>query len=613
MRDNFSRGRRHFWVINYIVIFFLTLSVSHLGFNTTLPFTLAAVAGYALTYMLPLMLLVWLAKHLPAGKWIASLLAVAGMGCLLILLYTDKTVFEMYGFHLNGFVWNLITTPGGIASLESSRGTYVTVIALCIGIFIAELLLYAALARFASPQPAATPRWLKGAITFIVLCMIGERAAYGLSHFNSYRPILVAAQDVPFYAPTTFAHFLQDLGYEPARQSTIKIAGNGRLQYPLHPIKLKADAASPNIVWLACESLRWDMLTPEIMPNLWKFAQNNWRYTDHISGGNGTRWGIFTMFYGIPASYWFSFLDARRSPVLVDTLQKKGYQFGLYTSAKFTYPEFDKTIWANLPSSLLHADDNEVGWKDDAENVKRLNHFIDSTQKTGKPFLGFMFFESSHARYFFPKDAVIRKDYLKNFNYATVNLKKDIGLIKNRYINSSHALDRYIGRVLDNLKAEGLLKNTIVIVTGDHGEEFMEHGRWGHNSAFVNQQIHTPMVLHVPGRGARVVNDPTSHLDIVPTLMPLLGVTNPPSDYSVDAVSLLTPTKDRFRVIGSWNALGFVGNKYKISMPMNLAGMGYMEVTDANDAPVADPDAVIAQEKPKLMQLLGDISRFYRK
>jgi membrane-anchored protein YejM (alkaline phosphatase superfamily) len=406
---------------------------------------------------------------------------------------------------------------------------------------------------------------------------------------------------------------LHFLGYQPAQRSNFKISDKGRLNYPLHPIQLEPNAPSPNIVWLACESLRWDMLTPEIMPNLWKFAQNNWRFTDHISGGNGTRWGIFTMFYGIPASYWFAFLDARQPPVLVSTLQKKGYQFGLYTSAKFTYPEFNRTVWANVSPDLLHSHDSKQGWQDDIMNVDLLNEFINKNHKEGNPFLAFMFFETTHARYFFPENAVIRPNYLKAFNYATVNVKEDIGLIKNRYINSAHALDMYLGKVLDNLEQQGLLKNTIVLVTGDHGEEFMEEGRWGHNSAFHNQQIHTPFVLHVPGRGARVVNDPTSHLDVVPTLMPLLGVTNPPSDYSVDAVSLLTPTSNRYRVIGSWNALGYVGNHYKISMPMNLAGMGYMNVTTIDDAPVKDSAVVIAREKPKLMQLLQDISRFYRK
>jgi hypothetical protein len=47
----------------------------------------------------------------------------------------------------------------------------------------------------------------------------------------------------------------------------------------------------------------------------------------------------------------------------------------------------------------------------------------------------FMFFESPHARYYFPEESILRKNYLQEFNYATMDLEKDIQLIKNRYID----------------------------------------------------------------------------------------------------------------------------------------------------------------------------------
>lgn len=67
-----------------------------------------------------------------------------------------------------------------------------------------------------------------------------------------------------------------------------------------------------------------------------------------------------------------------------------------------------------------------------------------------------------------------------------------IGALLNRYTNAAHWIDYQIGRVLDEIEAQGLLENTVVIVTDDHGEEFMEKGAWGHNSGFVEEQIHAP-------------------------------------------------------------------------------------------------------------------------
>ena len=67
-----------------------------------------------------------------------------------------------------------------------------------------------------------------------------------------------------------------------------------------------------------------------------------------------------------------------------------------------------------------------------------------------------------------------------------------IDALLNRYTNAAHWIDYQIGRVLDEIEAQGLLENTVVIVTDDHGEEFMEKGAWGHNSGFVEEQIHAP-------------------------------------------------------------------------------------------------------------------------
>ena len=127
---------------------------------------------------------------------------------------------------------------------------------------------------------------------------------------------------------------------------------------------------------------------------------------------------------------WFPFLDAGQSPVLMDTVQKLGYQISMYTSASFSYPEFDKTVLVNVPDKSIHAYGKiGAGWERDRKNVGDLLTFI-KTRNKKQPFFTFMFFESPHARYYFPPESIIRKNYLKDFNYATASLEKDIGLIK---------------------------------------------------------------------------------------------------------------------------------------------------------------------------------------
>ena len=155
----------------------------------------------------------------------------------------------------------------------------------------------------------------------------------------------------------------------------MKVGKSFSLKYPLNPIIRDPNHTRYNIVFLVAESLRGDMLTSEIMPVTWDFAQRSIKCTDHYSAGNGTRMAMFGMFYGLYGNYWFDFLDERKGPVLMDMLIEDNYQFSLHTSAAFTYPEFDKTIFANIDPCDLHPFASDQGWKSDRKNISDLIRF----------------------------------------------------------------------------------------------------------------------------------------------------------------------------------------------------------------------------------------------
>ena len=105
----------------------------------------------------------------------------------------------------------------------------------------------------------------------------------------------------------------------------------------------------------------------------------------------------------------------------------------------------------------------------------------------------------------------------------------------NKYKNAVFNLDKMVGDVIADLEKRGLLDQTVVLITGDHGEEFNDNGLnyWGHGSNFTKYQVDTPLVVYWPGRDPAIVDYKTSHLDIVPTLMnDALGVINDPADFS---------------------------------------------------------------------------------
>lgn len=84
--------------------------------------------------------------------------------------------------------------------------------------------------------------------------------------------------------------------------------------------------------------------------------------------------------------------------------------------------------------------------------------------------------------------------------------------------------DFHIGRVLDHLEKKGLLAHTAVILTADHGEAFNEHGTYRHGYTLYEEEIRVPLMLAIPGRAPRVIDEPRSAIDLAKTIAELLHV-----------------------------------------------------------------------------------------
>ena len=593
-------------------------------------FEVSAYLTYCLFYLLPIyFLLLTINRFLSLDileklsskvsvsiSWIVYTFAVIGFSLVQVLIFSDRLIHNLYGFHINGFVWNIVFTPGGIKSLGGGSSTTISFILIILGIFIVQaavLILVLKVKKIQSALKAVftRPVWVSLKILFVLMALF-QGITYGVSDLLMHTPVLAAAESLPLYQPFTFSRFAKSMGFKPVRNTSfrMKVDESLKLNYPLCKINTDPNHKNYNIVWLVAESLRFDMLDAEIMPATWNFAQRcNW-FKNHYSGGNGTRMGMFSMFYGIYGNYWFSFLENQQGPVLMDILIKNGYQFDMFTSAKFTYPELDGTIFARIPKSQLHEYNQGIGWECDRYNVTQLLNFV-ANRDASKPFMTFMFFESPHAKYYFPEENTIRKDYLKDLNYATMDLEKDVGLIKNRYINSCNHLDSQFARIINYLEENNLLDSTIVLITGDHGEEFMEKGRWGHNSAFTEEQVRPPLVLWVPGKSARQVTDITSHLDIPATLLGLFGVTNSPQDYSL-GYDLFGLEKRQFTIVSGWDHLAYVDPEYKAVFPLKGYSFAQQSVTTKNDAGIEDKDSFYNKHKTLLLQIMKDLSKYSR-
>jgi Sulfatase len=99
----------------------------------------------------------------------------------------------------------------------------------------------------------------------------------------------------------------------------------------------------------------------------------------------------------------------------------------------------------------------------------------------------------------------------------------DLAFLEDLYDDEISFFDSQLGRLLAGLRASGLLDDSIVVFAADHGEEFLEHGDVKHCHNLFDTTVRTPLLLRVPGARARAVAEPVENLDIVPTLLDLLG------------------------------------------------------------------------------------------
>ena len=90
--------------------------------------------------------------------------------------------------------------------------------------------------------------------------------------------------------------------------------------------------------------------------------------------------------------------------------------------------------------------------------------------------------------------------------------------------------------MLTRLRELDLMDQTIITITSDHGEEFLEHGGTTHKGQLYEEMLRVPLIVHVPGQRPLVVDDIVRNFDIMPTLLELAGIDH--DSNALDAASL---------------------------------------------------------------------------
>jgi len=103
--------------------------------------------------------------------------------------------------------------------------------------------------------------------------------------------------------------------------------------------------------------------------------------------------------------------------------------------------------------------------------------------------------------------------------------RSEVERLSDLYDDEVLCADYYIGELLQRLRQAGLYDNTIIIVTADHGEAFLEHGQLKHGGSLYQELIRVPLVMRAPGlRGGQEVDQVVELIDVAPTVLEAVGI-----------------------------------------------------------------------------------------
>ncbi|MCE5276384.1 MAG: sulfatase-like hydrolase/transferase [Deltaproteobacteria bacterium] len=570
----------------------------------------ALLSNVAMIYLV-IAVLLGLATLAPRRSFIIFTLAVILMSALHMLNVLDIIIFRIFKYHINSMVLVLVLTEGAGDSLHLGWRTLATFSSIAGALVALEVWLI----RICHTRLRLMPATRMVASVSLILAFVlifSDKTTYAVSDLYNIKDVTRSTKVFPLYQRVTIKDFMQkNFGFRVDREDRISLRRDyTSLAYPVKPLEHKPMKQYPNIIWIVIDSWRFDMLSPEVTPNIFRFSRDALVFKNHHSGGNASRFGVFSLVYGVYGSYWQSFLAERQSPVLLDELEKLGYDFTILSSTSLTNPEFRKTAFVKLSRYINDALPGHGSEQRDPELARTFIQWI-SERKGDRPFYAFLFFDAPHGPSTYPREFEKYKPSNLSPNYVTTG-KNDVVPLFNSYRNAILFDDFLVGKVLAEIKRRGLDRNSIILITGDHGEEYFENGFWGHTSAFTRYQTQVPLVLSVPGQAHCEVTSLTSHLDVVPTTLGLLGYTTPPELYS-QGRPMLDGRGERFVVSAGWDDCAIIDKDHAIVLSLEAYNSGETEVRTAKDYRlVPDEKGVFNRNKGTLMTVMKAMGVFLK-
>ncbi|WP_455814296.1 LPS biosynthesis-modulating metalloenzyme YejM [Pseudomonas graminis] len=424
-------------------------------------------------------------------RFLSAIIATAGLTLVLV----DSAVFARFHLHLNPVVWELVVNPDQSEMARDWQLMFISVPA----IFLVEMLF--ATWSWQKLRSLNRRSFGKPLAALFISAFFASHLMYIWADANFYRPITMQRSNLPLSYPMTARRFLEKHGLLDAQEYQRRLVQQGNpeavsVAYPLSDITFSDKGTRNNLLVITVDGLN-EASMAKSLPNLTRFAESNVRFSQHFSSGSTEDSGLFGLFYGISPSYMDGVLSSRVPSTLITALGQQGYQFGLFASDGFNSPLYRQAL---LTDFSLPASQNQSN----ADTTSQWQRWLENHKNESTPWFSYLSLSTSDS-----SDSADKQS-------------------ARRYNRAAASVDQQIQTVLTTLEQKGLLANTVVVITAQHGVVLE-----GDTAPGNLEMLQVPLVVHWPETPAQTVNKLTDHQDIMATLMQrLLHVSTPAVDYS---------------------------------------------------------------------------------
>lgn len=515
----------------------------------------------------------------------------------MLAVFVDSRLYLSMNFHINAFFFRVVTQPGmtrevGLRPLELAA--LVAASAAWVGLSLWGGARF--LRRYARPRPVWP--WL----ALLLALEVADRGTLALLNFYGGPAVAAAGQVLPLQVRFTINQRLaqftgRTMIGEPLRSAT-------RVSRTLLPAGARPDqvrfARRPDVIFALMESTRADFLDEATMPRLWQRAQRGSHFLRHYSAATATHYSVFSLFYSLQSQKLDAVVGVGRPPLLFGALQANGYATRLIAASSVDWMDMRQTVFSAVEHDLVTNVAGRTGAERDAVMLALARRMVADVD-TAQPLFLFLFFDGTHYTYSYsPSSAPFQPSWDGRGTGGAAMVAPE--RLRNRARNAAHEVDHRLDAFLSWFEQERG-RAPVVLVTGDHGEEYREHGRVGHGTAVTVEQAHVPLVISGPGVPVGPVDNVTSSVDLVPTLFALLGDTLPAGRYS-DGISMYSATPDRFVLtsVGWAPTFAVIGRDIKATFSTHDAGLASVRITDPWDRPLPEASERFAAQAANVLR-----------